>query len=49
MYIIKRVIRNVVLCVLMIAAIAGILVGAFYYIQNALAQAGYMIVLPWMM
>ena len=49
MYIIKRVIRNVVLCVLMIAAIAGILVGAFYYIQSALAQAGYMIVLPWMM
>ena len=49
MYIIKRAIRNVVLCVLMIAAIAGILVGAFFYIQNALAQAGYMIVLPWMM
>ena len=49
MYIIKRVVRNVVLCVLMIAAIAGILVGAFFYIQNALAQAGYMIVLPWMM
>jgi hypothetical protein len=49
MYILKHAIKKVAVCALLILAIAGALVGAFFYIQGALAQAGYMLVLPWMM